>query len=578
MTSTILSKKSFLVLVGILLAGILATMLVFLPRNAGAAMVTGDMHGYAWSDTVGWISLNCAEGGATGGSICPTSNYKVSVVSNNFTGYAWSDNVGWISFKSADVALCGGSSPTLNDTTGEISGWVRVLSAPTTSAANGCMSLRGSGYGLRYDAATPSPHYPAYKKVSGFAWGDLVVGWTDFTYAALDGGVSTSGLWVGRTTYGDQTVLPGTAHQQVAEYWVKNLSTTESVGLTKLTVKFNAAGAPMTNFTSFKLSLDDTPVSATFTPVTGSPDTYTVNVAPKVLGTTTTNTTKVNVYANFGTSIGGTFSTTLLANGNGVTTGLGVNSGSAVMGQTMTIGTIPSTALHLLVNGMPSVTLSSPAGGPATFSWSAGSSIASCTAVRDTIDSGETYWYSGDPSPVTLPTGWKGPVTIPANTTSSVAHHVYGLNCTTSTGSSISDTVTVDVPGIVPSVDLKVNGVDGPIAIPYGGAVALSWTSTDVTSCTVDSAGWLTTDSTYWAVGASRTTNQALPPGWVVVTPMAPGTYEYGIKCMRPGTLVDDSVKITIDPTLTPTTTTGGGTGGGGTTTGASGRPPWREI
>lgn len=577
MTSTIFSKKNFLVLAGILLAGILAITLTSLPKNAGAAMVTGDMHGYAWSDTIGWISLNCAEGSSTGGSNCSTSNYKVSVVSNNFTGYAWSDNVGWISFKSADVALCGGSSPTLNDTTGEISGWVRVLSAPTTSAANGCISLRGSGYGLRYDAATPSPHYPSYKKVSGFAWGDLVVGWTDFTYAALDGGVSTSGLWVNRTTYTDQTVVPSTLHQQVGEYWIKNTGTTESVGLTKLTIKFNPDGVLMTNFTNFRVTLDGVPVSATFTPVAGSPDTYTVNVAPKTLsvGTAVGNTTVVDIFADFGIATSGTLSTTLIANGNGVTTGVGVNSGTAITGQTMTIGTVAPTSLNLRVNGMPTYVFTTSAGGPVTFSWTAGSGIRVCTAVRDTIDSSEVYWYSGDPSPVTLPTGWKGPVTIPANTTSSLARHVYGLNCTTSTGSSISDTVTVDVPGTVPSVDMKVNGVDGPIAIPYGGAVALSWTSTDVTSCSVDPA--YMTDPTYWGAGTSRATSQALPPGWVIVVPSGPRAYTYGIKCTNGSAFVEDRVQITVDPTITPTTTAGG-TGGGGTTTGIPGRPPWREI
>lgn len=37
-----------------------------------------EFHGYAWgSDVIGWVSFNCAEGGASGGNICGQSNYKV---------------------------------------------------------------------------------------------------------------------------------------------------------------------------------------------------------------------------------------------------------------------------------------------------------------------------------------------------------------------------------------------------------------------------------------------------------------------------------------------------------------------
>lgn len=39
---------------------------------------TGDFHGWAWgSDVVGWISMNCAEGGNGGANVCAQSNYKV---------------------------------------------------------------------------------------------------------------------------------------------------------------------------------------------------------------------------------------------------------------------------------------------------------------------------------------------------------------------------------------------------------------------------------------------------------------------------------------------------------------------
>lgn len=45
----------------------------------GPTLSGTDFDGYAWgSDTVGWISFNCASGGPTGNNICATSNYKVS--------------------------------------------------------------------------------------------------------------------------------------------------------------------------------------------------------------------------------------------------------------------------------------------------------------------------------------------------------------------------------------------------------------------------------------------------------------------------------------------------------------------
>lgn len=58
-----------------------------------------ELDGFAWSSNVGWISMNCRTGGATGNDICATSNYKVTLQTDGtVTGYAWSSNVGWIRF------------------------------------------------------------------------------------------------------------------------------------------------------------------------------------------------------------------------------------------------------------------------------------------------------------------------------------------------------------------------------------------------------------------------------------------------------------------------------------------------
>lgn len=55
----------------------------------------GNLSGWAWSDSIGWISFDCHNSGGN----CATSNYQVTVDSSgNFSGWAWNDVVGWISF------------------------------------------------------------------------------------------------------------------------------------------------------------------------------------------------------------------------------------------------------------------------------------------------------------------------------------------------------------------------------------------------------------------------------------------------------------------------------------------------
>src|SRR5205823_5267182 len=75
---------------------------------AGADSPDANVHGYAWSDTIGWISMNCNEGSSSASSDCGASMYGVNVdpQTGQFSGHAWSDNVGWISFNSADVSGC----------------------------------------------------------------------------------------------------------------------------------------------------------------------------------------------------------------------------------------------------------------------------------------------------------------------------------------------------------------------------------------------------------------------------------------------------------------------------------------
>ncbi|GMX58068.1 MAG: hypothetical protein YFSK_4050 [Candidatus Yanofskyibacterium parasiticum] len=143
---------------------------------AGAGHNVG---GFAWSENIGWVSFNngAVDGIAGGGG----TDYGVNIASDGkMSGYAWSEYIGWISFNAADVAGCGGCSGDtcqakvsgIPNASGqhEISGWVKVLA--NGGGWDGCVSLRGSNYGVSIDPATGDFH--------GWAWSDMVLGWLSF--------------------------------------------------------------------------------------------------------------------------------------------------------------------------------------------------------------------------------------------------------------------------------------------------------------------------------------------------------------------------------------------------------------
>jgi len=71
---------------------------------------SGNLTGFAWNDTIGWVSFNCDQSSHGGSNNCASSNYAVSIDANgNFNGYAWNDLVGWLSFNCANGGTCGTS-------------------------------------------------------------------------------------------------------------------------------------------------------------------------------------------------------------------------------------------------------------------------------------------------------------------------------------------------------------------------------------------------------------------------------------------------------------------------------------
>lgn len=157
---------------GIAVAAIVwLSSLVVVPDSA-SSQSSSTITGWGWSDTIGWISFDCASAGT-----CGSSSYGITVNSGGqLSGYAWSDNIGWISANASDVSGCP-SPPCRAQISGTVlSGWLKALAGGSSQSGgwDGYISLSGSGYG---------PTIGASGTFSGYAWGSDVVGWVDMQYA-----------------------------------------------------------------------------------------------------------------------------------------------------------------------------------------------------------------------------------------------------------------------------------------------------------------------------------------------------------------------------------------------------------
>jgi len=95
------------------------------PQKSISQSNTTPLLGYAWSDTIGWIDLNCENTGS-----CGVYDFGFEINSGSeITGYAWSDTIGWISAKGSDVAGCPSAPCSASIDGGQLHGWLRVLSA-----------------------------------------------------------------------------------------------------------------------------------------------------------------------------------------------------------------------------------------------------------------------------------------------------------------------------------------------------------------------------------------------------------------------------------------------------------------
>ncbi len=126
------------------------------------------IRGWAWSDTVGWVSLNCLDVGT-----CGTVSYGLSYdnTTGTVSGYAWSEHVGWISAQSADLAGCPSGLCAARFSGSSLTGWFKALTA--ADGWDGWISLSGAQYQTQR----------VNEYITGYAWGSDVVGWVDFSSA-----------------------------------------------------------------------------------------------------------------------------------------------------------------------------------------------------------------------------------------------------------------------------------------------------------------------------------------------------------------------------------------------------------
>ncbi|MFH0792014.1 MAG: hypothetical protein V1905_02260 [bacterium] len=139
-------------------------------------------------------------------------------------------------------------------------------------------------------------------------------------------------------------------------------------------------------------------------------------------------------------------------------------------------------------------------------------------------------WNSNNATSCAASNGWSGTkATNGSDTTGNLVGSVtYTITCT-GQGGSATDSVTVNTNSALPTVDLKANGYDGSITVPYNTSVILSWISTNSTICTA-SNGWSGTKS----LNGSEGTGNLL------------SNVTYTITCTGQGGSASDTVYVSV--------------------------------
>lgn len=394
------------------------------------------IQGYAWSSNIGWVHFN-------------GSGYGVQedTTTGELSGYAWSQ-LGWITFNASDLSGCPSGSCTakVDPATGQISGWARVCAAfSNKSGCSGALDAHSGGWdGWVHlsGTATDGSVYGVTSTTgcwSGFAWGSTNVGAISFYGKAQDGSVYGVGeptcnrnpvptvVWLGSTG----CVLPtnGAGCDVTADWVAKNLPTGQLVDL--------QIQNPMTGVTKLFTGLPADPTQA------------------------------YRVYAP------GTYVFTLFEDKAGVK--------GAQIGTTASVAVCP--------NGY-TLDTSNPLAESCVAPKSKPQPTVVFYAKPSTIGSGQStqlYWSSSNATACNPTTGTSGFSTGGAAQSPSggVSTGVltkttsYSLVCTGPGGTSPTQNVTVTV--VQPTVSISVN----PDRVPSGNSTTVSWTASNVSSCSI---------------------------------------------------------------------------------------------
>lgn len=181
-------KNKFLLLFSIILSVIFSGFLFFYGFNnfnkinlvsSQTNSSLKPLYGYAWSSNIGWISFNCENEKS-----CNTSDYKVlvDVNSGDLSGYAWSNNIGWIRFDpQGPYPESPNSSAKIDFSNKIVSGWIRacdVFLDNTKCEGELEKFYRRGGWDGWINITNAKIGNGG---LTGWAWGDLNVGWINFS-------------------------------------------------------------------------------------------------------------------------------------------------------------------------------------------------------------------------------------------------------------------------------------------------------------------------------------------------------------------------------------------------------------
>jgi hypothetical protein len=149
---------------------ILLFWLFLVLADTGLAGSSQNVSGFAWSETIGWVSFNSTSGG---GGI----DYGVHVdpTTGVFSGFAWSEIIGWISFNESDLVGCpSGACQAKADLSCPgnqclVSGWAKILANGNWLRLRG-QAQDGSAYGVWLDKSLSPIEFKDYAWSDQFGW------------------------------------------------------------------------------------------------------------------------------------------------------------------------------------------------------------------------------------------------------------------------------------------------------------------------------------------------------------------------------------------------------------------------